>query len=240
MAAQDKTDQMSAEKTQKIADLRFTEKLNDFLQKNRQSIFIVLIAIVAAIAALVIGLTVNEKQKASAFTKVDAFNERYVELYPYIAGGEGDAASKQEEVISLLDEINAFAAKSSGFAAARSYSLSAEIYKRQENWPVAEKTWVLAAKAAANSYIAPISYYNAATAAEEQGNNRGAIDLYKQALGYEQFPNAARAQFNIGRLEESENNRDAALEAYRNLLAKWPKDELWANLAQSRILVLTN
>jgi tetratricopeptide (TPR) repeat protein len=139
-----------------------------------------------------------------------------------------------------LEELGGFAKKNSGLAAAKAYSLSATIYDSQKKWELAEKAWAGAAAAAKKSYLAPAALYNAAVAAEEQGNDESAIGYYKKALEFgNSFIGAARAQFSVGRLEESKNNRDAALEAYRNLVSKWPSDPIWANLAHSRIIKLS-
>jgi TolA-binding protein len=68
-----------------------------------------------------------------------------------------------------------------------------------------------------------------------------AVSLYAQCLARaESFPQAARAQFSVGRIEESRDNREAALEAYRTVVSKWPGDGLWVDLAQNRIAVLQN
>lgn len=239
-AAQEKMDQMSTEKTQKN-EVRINQKLNEFVQKNRKGLLWGLVALVAIMAALIIGVTVREKLQISAFTKVDAFNERYEALKDYIGSEDGEAASKQADIGALLEELNVFAGKNSGFAAARSYCIIAGIYEAQKKWAEAEKAWTSSAKAAAKSYLAPVSLYNAAAAAEEQGNIEAAITLYTQALGFENVNYiASRAQFSVGRLHESQNNRQAALEAYRNLLSKWPGDPLWSYLAQSRIIVLSD
>jgi tetratricopeptide (TPR) repeat protein len=86
-----------------------------------------------------------------------------------------------------------------------------------------------------------VSFFNAAVAAEEQDNAEAAIGYYTKVLEYKDvFPEAARAQFTVGRLEESRNNREAALSAYRNVLSIWPGDPVWPNLAQSRVLALSD
>jgi len=241
-AAKDKTDQVSAdEKTQKPNEVRFIEKLNEFVQKNRKNLLLTLAAIVVIFAGVIIGFTVQEKLQIKAFTTVDAFNERYQALREYIGSEEAEAVSKQADINALLDDLNGFSAKNSGYAAARAYSISADIYEAQKKWAESEKAWSAAAKAAGKSYFAPVSFYNAAVAAEEQENIEAAIDHYNRVIEFEKTSFlAARAQFAIGRLQESRSNKEAALEAYRNLLSKWPGDQLWANLAQSRIIVLSN
>ena len=230
-AAPEKTD--TNEKSEKLS---IPERLIESIQKNRKALLVGFIVIIAVLAALIIGFTVKDKVLAKAYSQIDAFDVRYDDLKTYIGGED---SSKQAEVAALLEELSLFAAKKSGFASARAYTLCANIYADQKKWSEAENAWSMAAKKAAKSYLEPFSLYNAAIAAEELGKIDTAIGYYKQALDFENgFIFAAKAQFSIGRLEESRNKKDAALEAYRNLVSKWPGDQVWANLAQSRIIVL--
>ena len=222
-------------------EITITERLNDFLQKHRNKLFIGLVTVIVVIAGFVVFTSVRAKLLSEALVKVDEFSHRYETLKIFISGDDEEALSKQSEITALLDDISAFTQKKSGFPAAKAYAISAEINWDKKNWAEAEKDWTVSAEAAAKTYLAPVSMYNAAAAAEEQGNVQTAIDLYTKAINYEgDFPAAARAQFSIGRLEESRNNSTAALEAYRNLVSKWPSDPVWANLAQSRIVVLSD
>jgi tetratricopeptide (TPR) repeat protein len=151
------------------------------------------------------------------------------------------SAFQSSELAVLLEDIAEFEKHNSGFAAARAYSLSAIINTDHKNWAVAEEKWVKAAEAAPKSYLAPIAIYNAAVAAEERENTETAIAYYTRAAGYgDSFPASARAQFSVGRLEESRGNKDLAIAAYRNLLAKWPDDSVWPNLAQNRLIILSD
>jgi len=232
---------MDAQK--KNEELNLTEKLNDFIQKNRIIILIGLAAVVVILAALVITISVRDKIQEKALTNLDDFSRRYDKLKDKFKidneGESEDDALRLEETASLLKELNVFAEKASGFASAKAYSLSADINWDMKNWADAEKAWLEAAKRGAKTYLAPVSLYNAAVAAEEQGNSETAISYYNRAFNYgDSFPSAARAQFSIGRLEESRNNKDAAIEAYKKLVGTWPNDTVWSNLAQSRILAL--
>jgi len=232
---------MSAAQAQQEKKATINEKLNDFIQKNRVKLIAGLSAILIILAGIVIFTTVREKIQTGALAKVDAFTQRYYDLRMYISEDDHDDDSKQADINALLEDLSEFAAKNSGFAAARAYSISAEIYAGQKKWEDAEKAWLASADKAAKAYLAPVSVFNAAVAAEEQGNSQQAIDLYARALNYgDNFPAAARAQFSVGRLEEGRNNRSAALEAYRSLVSKWPNDPVWTNLAQSRIVVLAD
>ena len=217
-----------------------SEMIGDFLQRYRIVFFIGLISVLVILAGFITFSIVRGKLLSSALSEVDGFNNRYEALKSYIDSSDADALLKQVDLLLLLEEISNFTFKKSGFPAARAWNIAAEIYFAQKNWNKAEEAWVKAANAAPKTYLAPVSLFNAGTAAEEQENMELAIDYYKKSLENEAiFPSAARSQFSIGRLEESRGDIPAALEAYRNILSKWPGDLIWSNLAQSRILVLT-
>jgi tetratricopeptide (TPR) repeat protein len=218
------------------------QKVTDFIQKNRKILFIGLIVLIVALAGFITFVTVREKLQESALSQVDEFSRRYeaVRIEDYGDTDDPYLVSRMGEITVILVNAEGFAARNSGFAAARAYSLAANIHWDQNNIEEAERAWLDAAKAAGKNYLAPVSLYNAAIAAEERGDIETAIAHYRSALEYGNvFPSAVRAQFAVGRLEESRNRKDAALEAYRNVVNNWPNDPLWPNLAQSRILALS-
>ena len=220
----------------------FIIKANEFIQKNRRALFIGIICLAVILTAFIITLTVRENLRERAFTRVDELQGRHDALRYLETSGENldSSFSAEAEMSYLLNDLIAFAGKNSGYAAARAYSTIASIYEEVNNWVEAENSWISAAKAASKTYMAPIALYNAAVAAEEQGKIDTALELYSEAAAYgNAFPGSARAQFSIGRLHESRNSNTAALDAYRTLLARWPSDPMWANLAQSRIIVLS-
>jgi tetratricopeptide (TPR) repeat protein len=183
-----------------------------------------------------------ENVQARSLSQAEDFKRRYEALRVYINSEDPDAALRLEEIAALEEELAAFEGKGSGYAQAMAYGISAGIQGDRKNWEEAEKLWVSAAAAAGkSSYLSPTSLCNAAAAAENQGNNERAIELYTQALeSGDGFPVAPRAQFALGRMHEVQGSEDAALESYRTLVANWPEDEVWAKLAQSRILALTS
>ncbi|MDR0785226.1 MAG: tetratricopeptide repeat protein [Treponema sp.] len=211
----------------------FAQQLSDFIQKNRMGFLIGLIVIIVGIIAFSIVNGVAGTLKTKAIAQVEDFSSRFDALQIDINSEE-----KAADVQTLLDELAAFAPKYKGYAGARAFSIMANIYVDKNNWVEAEKAWNNAAVAGAGAYIEPVALYNAAVAVEEQGDLPRAIEIYAQAADFD-FPAASRAQFAIGRLNESQNNKDAALEAYRVLLSKWPNDQVWSNLAQSRIISLS-
>jgi len=222
-------------------DKTINAMLNEFMQKHRRKIFLGFLIVIVFLAAFIVTLTVRDKIQSSAIIEVDKFNTRYEELKPFIGREDFAASSSQIEVVVLLADLTAFGKKSFGFASSRAYNMIADIYWQQKNWEEAETAWLAAAKAAGKSYLAPISFFNAASAAEQSGNNVSAINHYTSALKFaDSFPGAVRAQFAVGRLEEAQGNNEAALQSYRSLVSKWPDDPVWTNLAQSRIMVLSD
>jgi len=227
--------------TQSKDELTFSEKIGELIQRNRMRLLAGLGAVVLIIAGFIIFSVVREKNLSNALSKVDTLNRRYQDLRASISNKEEMSLPEISELAVLLADITAFENNNSGFAAARAYIISANIYTDQKNWVMAEEKWAKASDAASKTYLAPIAIYNAAVAAEEQENIEKAIAYYTQAADYgDSFSSAARAQFAVGRLEESRNNRDSAIAAYMNLLAKWPNDPVWLNLAQDRLLILSD
>jgi tetratricopeptide (TPR) repeat protein len=204
-----------------------------FIQKNRKPLIIGMASILVLAVALAAGIGIRDAASSKAIARVDDLYDRFEALRIDINDSE-----KAGEVEGLLEELKAFAEKNFGYAGARAHVIIADIYADKKDWAAAEKAWTRAAKTAPKIYLAPVSLYNAAAAAEEQGNVEGAISLYRESISYGDFPAAPRAQLNIGRLEEERRNKDAALEAYRTVIEKWPYATVWTNLANNRIIAL--
>jgi tetratricopeptide (TPR) repeat protein len=214
----------------------FGDALADFIRNKRRELLFVTAATLALVIGFIAFYVIRSSLQEKANSAVEDFAKRYDTLVIDINEDE-----KAEEAQILLEELNAFAKKNSGYAGARSYALAASIHAEQKNWALAESAWRSSAKKAGNSYLAPVSLFNAAVAAEEQGNLDQAIELYAESAAHvSNFPAAARAQFAIGRLRESQGDNQAALEAYKLIPEKWANESTWINLAQSRIIVLSN
>ncbi|MDR1143798.1 MAG: tetratricopeptide repeat protein [Spirochaetaceae bacterium] len=221
---------MAAAKTE---TLNAGDKFALFLQKYRRAFWGLLGIVIAGIIGSVLFFTVRNALQNRAIVTLEAFETRKTDL--------GDLAdtSKSMEIQALLEEINAFAPKTFGYASAKAYSLAADIYAARGEWALAEEAWAASAERASRIYLAPLSLYSAAVAAEEQGNLDKALEYYTRTLAFSGvFPASQRAQFNIGRIYEARNDKEAASEAYRNLIEKSSPDSNWAKLAQSRIIFL--
>ena len=211
-----------------------SEGINDFVQKNRKTIFLSLGVIVLLLAGCIAALSLMDMLRQKAISTAEELSARYESLRFTIAE-ESSAA----DVEALLADLEAFAKKNSGYAGGRAWALAAGIRSDKKEWEQAETAWASAAETAAKTYLGPAAWFNAGIAAEEQGKNAEALEYYAKSLSPAiVFPAASRAQFSIGRLKEALNDNAAAIEAYRAVITNWPYDTVWTNLAHSRIAAL--
>ena len=210
------------------------QRISDFVQRNRKPIFIGLSAVAVAFIGTIVTLFLMDTFKKRAISELEELRERYHTLSLNFADEPASGESRE-----LLHDLGAFARRSSGFVSGSAWAMIARIHSERGEWPQAEAAWRNAAAAASRTYLGPLALFNAAVAAEERGDIAGAIELFAMSVSHnEPFPGAAHAQFSIGRLNETQNNRAGAIEAYRVVLARWPGVLVWANLAQSRIIAL--
>ena len=228
---------MQNTKTNKEKDsqkIPFNEALVDFIQRRRKLIFASIAVIIFAFIGTVVFLIVNDNLRQNAILQVEDLNSRFDELIFFV-----DDEDRYEEIESLLADLVSFAENGRGFAQSKAWSLAAGIYAARLDWALTEEAWLNAARAGQRTYLGPISLFNAATAAEEQGKFEEAISLLQQAINHRfEFPAAPRAQFSIGRLNEQLGNYSAALEAYRAVMISWPEITIWQQLAHNRIIAL--
>jgi tetratricopeptide (TPR) repeat protein len=214
-------------------DKKINDQLVDFIQKNRKFLLAVFLGIMVLFVGLIVGITIRDALQTRAIGKIEGFRERYEALRNEIT-----ETSKEDKVRTLVDELKTFAMANGSYAGALAYSLLGNIYGDQKSWAEAGEAWTNAARKSSKTYLAPVALFNAAVAAEEEGSIEQAIALYTECTGYADFSDAPRAQFAIGRLEESLNNYEAAISSYQGVMNNWQNAWDWVNLAQSRIIAL--
>jgi len=229
---------MQSEKEKNEMNTPVSVGINEFVQKHRTPIFISGAVILLSLIAFIVVLSVLDVVRAKAVTAVEDFSSRYENLLPSIT--ENYSAV---DVENLLAELEAFARKNSGavtgYAGGKAWAIIAGIHGEKKDWAAAETAWAQAAQAAQKTYLAPLAFFNAGAAAEEQGKTNEAIEYYSSSLASTaDFSGAARTQFAIGRLQESLGDTNAAIEAYRAVIVGWSYDQVWPNLARSRIIAL--
>jgi tetratricopeptide (TPR) repeat protein len=223
-----------------------SDGINEFIQKHRKPIFVSAALALLLLIAFIAVLSFIGMLRGKAISASEEFNERYEALRPSItenssAETSSSADDAEKDVKELLAELEVFAKKNSGYAGGRAWSIIGSIYSDKKEWAQAEAAWASAAKAAKQTYMVPLAWFNAGAAAEEQGKTEAAIEYYDNSLALAvDFPEAPRAQFAIGRLREALNQNEAAIEAYRAVISGWPYDRVWSSFAHSRIIALEN
>jgi tetratricopeptide (TPR) repeat protein len=215
-------------------NINIGDKVNEFIQRNRKVIFTTVGLLVFLFIGLIVFLSLQDISRKKAISEVEELNRRYEDLR-FLVGDDYYTADFE----ALLADLNAFANNKGGFSGSRAWSIIALIHSGREEWPQAENAWLNAARAGTRTYLGPLSLFNAAVAAEEQGKLHEAIELLERCLAHPfEFPAAARAQFAIGRLYEELNDYPAAIEAYRAVLINWQDIPVWQHLARSKIIAI--
>ena len=210
------------------------EKINNFIQKNRKGIFITTGVIVFFCIGFVTFIGLQDVFRKKAIIAVEELDDRFDNLRFYL-----EDVNYTSEINTLLSDVTEFANKTSGYAGSKAWTIAAQIYTGRGEWKQAEDAWISASKKGAKTYLGPLSLFNAAVAAEEQGKYELAIEYLESCVSHQfEFPAAPRAQFSIGRLYEQLNNNTAAVEAYRAILINWQDIPIWQHLARSRITAI--
>jgi len=211
-----------------------TEKIINFIQKNRKGIFIFGGLLLTLVVGLFAFLFVSDYLNKKAITESEILAVRFDELRWNL-----EDENYSDEVNSLFADLEKFAKSNRGLASSRVYSFIARIHSGRGEWALCEEAWLKAAQTGNKTYMAPIALFNVAAAAEEQGKIEEAIEYLQKSINHPfEFPAAPRAQFNIGRLYQQLGNKQAAIEAYRSVIIDWQNLPVWQHLARSAIIAL--
>jgi len=215
--------------------ISFSDKLVDFIQKRKIVLITLIVSIFVILAGIGLVLTLLDSAQIQAIARVESFSERYDEIRSI-----SEESKKKEAIDILLAELKSELNKKD-LPSARALSITASIHADQKEWNEAERAWVASAEAAPKSYLAPVSLYNAATAAEDRGDAASALALYTRCVEEynNDYPLTARVYFSIGRINELLNDVQGASAAYKKIVDSWP-NEGWTKLANSRILSIAS
>ena len=211
----------------------FSQKVNDFLAKNRVVLVTVLGVLLVAFIIVIAYITITGSKNVKAFISVDTVIENWETLKS--AQDQSNLSVKEDEMIATLKTV-ANANKNS-YAGERALNTIAEIYFSRKDWKSAQEQYIAAAKALPKGYTNGINYYNAAVCADELGNQEDALGFYEKCAAAENFPMKSRAMFNIGRIQEQLSRKTEAIATYEKMAEQYPDDQ-WTLLAKSRTITL--
>jgi tetratricopeptide (TPR) repeat protein len=202
-------------------------RIEAFLIQHRKVILSVVVAVAAAAAATGIAFAVTESVHKKGLSRVDQISAALVKA----SEDDYEAASQ-----TALAELESLAAAKS-IVGARANMLKAEILFNGKKFDEARAAWLKAADAGKKSYIAPLSWFNAAVCSEELGESDAAFEWYQKAGSEKDWTLKTHALFNAGRVKDEAGDWDAAAKLYQELNDAHSGDS-WANIAMTRILTL--
>ncbi len=215
-------------------DKTFKTVLVTFLSNNRVP-FMILAAIVVL---LVIGVGIytfihqnRVEQSAVAAEEMQSLFSDWQEAE------EDNKAELAEELVSTGEKtIDKF---SKMYAASRARLVLGQLSFEQDSYSEAAEYFTDIADTQPKSYLAPVGLMHAAAAHEHAGEYQEAIAMYQRVReNYaEVFPKVPHALFSIGRLYEELEDKDAALQAYNEVVDNFSSSN-WTNLARDRIIYL--
>lgn len=209
-----------------------SERFTAWLIKYRFVLIGVIGGIILCAAVVGIIIAVDKSNREKGFALIDQYETEYAEM---LADTGLSADARAEKVATFRDELGAIA--KNGAVGSRAYMMLADVEFNEGNWDAAIAAWNSAAEANPAAYTTPLAWYNIAIAYEEAGDIDNAIAYLKKTVDDENFPLKSRSLFNAGRLEESRNNYEEAVDWYTQVNDDYSGDS-WANFAMSRIITL--
>lgn len=208
-----------------------TNKVNNFLEKNRKVIIVMFIGVIACLIGFIVGVSLASSQKEKNLSRIDEISFTLTDESNVLEEGELNARR-----IDALDNLQPLVNKG-GIVGARANLLCAELAYQQKNYEDALNYWKNTIAKSPKSYIAPIAYYQIGVCYEQLGKLEDAAQNYKTASESKEFALVPHAKFSYGRVLETMGKTDEAIEVYTDLNDKYPSDD-WAKLAKTRIIAL--
>jgi len=211
----------------------FGERVGSFLSRNRiftVLFFVVLVGMMTGI--LILDSAQDRKKVESQVLSEDILNAytRWLQDNPE----ERNADELEKLITRALDEYPKL------FAAQRALFTRGLMALENGEWEEAASSFELVSEKWENSYLAPVSLYNAGAAKEESGAVDEAARLWTHLV--ENYtgvsPDVPEALFNLGRLAEThDKDTEKALKHYYELAARFPESR-WTDLSKTRILII--
>ena len=215
-------------------DKNFKTVLATFLSNNWRALLVIAVIIVVLVIGGGIYTLVHQNRVENSAVAAEQVQSLYADWQA--AEGEEKDEIAQQLVSAGEEAIDNF---SGMYAAARSHLVLGRMAYDQEIFEKALEHFNALADSQPKSYLAPVSLMYAATAHEETEEYENAIAAYQRVREnyFDTFPEVPHALFSIGRLYEKIDNKDAAMQAYNEVIDDFSSSN-WTNLARDRIIYL--
>lgn len=214
-------------------EVKFAERLGDFIRANRVALIAVGSIVLVAIVGLGVYSIVSSDRLQKSTVALEALERGFAEW------NELDDATRSEKGAELAAQADAIVAKYGKlYAAGRALTVKAELLYAMNDLPGAEKAYLAAADAAPESHLAPVALSNAASVAEDRGDNEAALSYLARVEA--EYPSAAgigRVTLSVGRIYENTKRYGEAMAAYTRLVATGAESD-WTKIAHDRIILL--
>ena len=213
-------------------ELTFKEKISDGLARHWKLATIIFTAILVIMAVILVVGYLNRGKVADSAMLAEDIQSSYT-AWMQEAPENRDNTELEAMISRGLEDYPKM------FAAQRALFTRGLMALENKEWDSASEAFETLADSWDESYLAPVSLYNAGAAREEAGDMERAAVLWQRLVDNyaEVSPDAPEALFNLGRLAEKNGNTSEAVDFYKDVNSRFPKSR-WTDLSKSRILVL--
>ncbi|MDC7246305.1 MAG: tetratricopeptide repeat protein [Sphaerochaetaceae bacterium] len=208
-----------------------------FVKRNTKAIIITGVALLVILVGLWIGLSVSSSNRSSLQESIDTLGEQYTE---WVSMEDLSSEEAADALAVLKEDLTDLAGRTgSSYATVKANYLLGLIETRLESYETALDYFLTAAEKGKDSYLSPLSLFNAAVTSEKLGDTLKALEYYQRVYDdtQGQAAESARALFNVGRLYEESGDIELAEAVLQQLADEYPNSE-YAKLAQSRLVIL--
>ena len=218
---------------------KFLKNFSSFLSSRGKLLLLLLILLILTI----IGIAIYSEMRSSIIEKstvlLEEVEDKYGSEFSNLSENMDEKKKTEimETILSSLDDI--IGKYSNYYAGQRALFMKGEVYFADKQYDKAAENYSAFANKYKKSYLAPISLNNIAVCHEELGDNDAAISYYKKITeAYSNdFPNIPRVLFSLGRLYETKEDFNTAMEYY-NMISDKYADSDWTILSKNRIIFL--
>jgi len=213
-------------------------RISSFLAATISRFRIILLVILVAAAAFMVGYIIYSEINKKLIADSTVLAEGAQDLSDKWQA-EGDAAKKGSLEKQLLDQLTLLINRyPHQYGGQRGLFLRANVYYEKKAWDDARKDYERLAASFPQSYLAPISLFNAGVCREEKGDAAGAQKLYQQVSdSYKDSAVAPRALFDAARIDEQKGSFEDAKKKYEQIDGLYPSS-IWDKLGKNRVIAL--
>lgn len=210
------------------------DKVAEFISKYKM----ILWATLAVLVVLVVVFTIVDNNIQGMNNMYSEKSEELQEDYQnWFNSSEEEKEQKESDLLNEIAEITD--TEKNNILVEKALFIRGQVYLQKEEWDNAYGDFIRIAESSPDSYLASVSFYNAAGAKESSGDLQGALEILTgTADTYKaNSPIIPEILFNMGRLNEALGNGKAAIESYDELTSSYSSSN-WTNLAKTRIISL--